>query len=324
MEWCIFGLTLLSIFKTSTCDINKGFDDTLLFSINFPGDSINPLDFADAEHMIVTSSHHEKYKCILPSIQERETDGPEKYDGPTPLELIAPLFSQASCSYRLESYWTYEVCHGRYIRQFHEDREGKKVKLQEYFLGRWEKGRFETLLEENIAKNDNENQKVPTKKIDGVNLPYYEILMGNGTLCELNHNKPRETKMIYVCYVHGKHEIFSLKETSTCQYEVVILSPLLCRHPKYKPQETGENIINCLPLDDSPKKPRNLMKMQQESAKLRRKEVETIRLEFFPLNSNEKEDTTKPPEVLLDTSPVESFLSGNSYLDTLQIICLFI
>lgn len=40
---------------------------------------------------------------------------------------------------QLESYWTYELCHGRYIRQYHEERDGKKHKLQEYYLGKWDK-----------------------------------------------------------------------------------------------------------------------------------------------------------------------------------------
>lgn len=103
-----------------------GFDDTVLFNINWPGEQTEALDVIDAEQMVVTSSHKEKYKCILPSIQEKEQNGSDKYEGPGPLELIAPLFSQNSCTYRLESYWTYEVCHGRFIRQYHEDREGKK------------------------------------------------------------------------------------------------------------------------------------------------------------------------------------------------------
>jgi hypothetical protein len=47
--------------------------------------------------------------------------------------------------YQLESYWTYELCHGRYIRQYHEEREGKKVKLQEYYLGKWNKTQFAKL-----------------------------------------------------------------------------------------------------------------------------------------------------------------------------------
>lgn len=44
---------------------------------------------------------------------------------------------------QLESFWTYELCHGRYIRQYHEERDGKKVKLQEYYLGKSDKEKFE-------------------------------------------------------------------------------------------------------------------------------------------------------------------------------------
>jgi len=74
---------------------------------------------------------------------------------------------------------------------------------------------------------------VPVKKIDGLNMPYLQVNMSNGTVCDLN-GKPRLTKVLYVCYSHGKHDIFSLKETSICEYEVIVLSPLLCQHPKYK------------------------------------------------------------------------------------------
>lgn len=296
-----------------------GFDDTVLFNINWPGDQAEDLNVIDAEQIIVTSSHKEKYKCILPSIEEKEHNDPEKYEGPSPLELIAPLFSQKLCVYRLESYWAYEVCHGRYIKQYHEDREGKTVKKQEYMLGEWKEDYWKTFLAEELAKSKdaNKNLEIPHKKIDGVNLPYFEIVMGNGTVCDLNQ-KYRETKFIYVCYIHGKHEVFSLKETSTCQYEIIILTPVLCSHPKYKPQESGENQITCIPLDGSPKKPRNLLKMQYESAKLRRRDVEHIRVEFLPLELSEKEVTpTKPPETPIDTSPVESFLSGNTFSEFL-------
>ena len=44
---------------------------------------------------------------------------------------------------QLESFWTYELCHGRYIRQYHEERDGKKVKLQEYYLGKLDKEKID-------------------------------------------------------------------------------------------------------------------------------------------------------------------------------------
>ena len=44
----------------------------------------------------------------------------------------------------------------------------------------------------------------------------------------------------YVCYPSGKNEIYSLKESSTCEYEVVVLTSVLCNHPDYKPEESKE------------------------------------------------------------------------------------
>ncbi|XP_018327278.1 endoplasmic reticulum lectin 1 [Agrilus planipennis] len=310
MHYCA-GLVIL-LFGCIICHNIEGFDDSILYDISWVSKDNNKPEYANLEYMIVTSSQKEKYKCMLPHIQEKEPNVSNSYDGPTPLELISPLFTQTACSFRLESYWTYEVCHGRFVRQYHEDREGKKVKIQEYILGKWEKNQYSTLLEQ---QKNLEIDKVPVKKVDGVSLPYFEITMGNGTLCELNQNKPRETKVLYLCYAHGKHEIYSLKEISTCVYEIIVLSPLLCAHPKYKPQESGEHSIDCMPLDDSPTKPRELLKIKAESNKFRRKaDMDRIRLEFHPIDLNRKEETT-PSKTPLDVSPVESFLAGKTCLN---------
>ncbi|KAJ8977664.1 hypothetical protein NQ317_002467 [Molorchus minor] len=300
------------VFNSIQSDIS-GFDDTVLFNIDWPGQSLPEADL-EGESMIVTSLHQEKYKCILPSVTKKDPSEDFKYEGPSPLELISSLFTQTTCSFRLESYWTYEVCHGRYIRQYHEDREGKKIKVQEYILGKWDEKYFERLLafdKENPLDKDSE---IPVKKIDNVNLPYYEVMMENGTNCDLNNNKPRVTRVLYVCYIHGKHEVYSLKETSTCVYEIVILSPLLCAHPRYKPAESGEHKINCVPLEGSPKKPYGLVKLKADSAKLRRStDLDRFRVELIQLDKEEAAPKVTEPS-LLDTTPVEQFLRGKTCL----------
>ena len=78
-----------------------------------------------------------------------------------------------------------------------------------------------------------ERQEVPVRKIEGLSLPYLMITMDSGTLCDLN-GKPRMTRVYYVCYPAGKHEIFSLEEASSCEYEIVVLTPFLCQHPDYR------------------------------------------------------------------------------------------
>lgn len=57
----------------------------------------------------MTTHNKEKYKCILPNIEKEENQKETSYDGPTPLDLVSTLFSSATCSYRIEPYWTYEV-----------------------------------------------------------------------------------------------------------------------------------------------------------------------------------------------------------------------
>jgi endoplasmic reticulum lectin 1 len=48
-----------------------------------------------------------------------------------------------------------------------------------------------------------------------------------------------------VCTFQGKHEVYSFEEVKTCEYEVIILSPLLCAHPDYRVRDQLHNDINC-------------------------------------------------------------------------------
>jgi endoplasmic reticulum lectin 1 len=75
--------------------------------------------------------------------------------------------------------------------------------------------------------------QLPIKRIEGVNMPALQLNMSDGTLCDLN-GEPRNTRVLYVCDARGKHELYSLEEISTCEYEIVVLSPLLCEHPDFK------------------------------------------------------------------------------------------
>lgn len=75
---------------------------------------------------------------------------------------------------------------------------------------------------------------MPTKNIEGQLTAYFPVAMGNGTPCTLRQNEARATTVLYVCHPEAKHEILSVAEVTTCEYEVVVLTPLLCSHPKYR------------------------------------------------------------------------------------------
>ena len=76
--------------------------------------------------------------------------------------------------------------------------------------------------------------QVSSKNIEGQLTPYFALEMGNGTPCVLKQNDARSSSVLYVCHPEAKHEILSVAEVTTCEYEVVVLTPLLCVHPKYR------------------------------------------------------------------------------------------
>ena len=76
-------------------------------------------------------------------------------------------------------------------------------------------------------------QEILTMKIDGLELPYYSVNMSNGDVCDLT-GKPRLSHIKYICQPSGRGEIYLLKETSSCEYDIVVLTSVLCFHPDFK------------------------------------------------------------------------------------------
>ena len=99
--------------------------------------TLKKLDVAESEDeqldkITMLSKHGEKYVCTIPRSDnfDKERGGAKGgYEGQTALALLEPLFVSQSCAYRLEHYWTYELCHGRFLRQYHEERDGKNIKV---------------------------------------------------------------------------------------------------------------------------------------------------------------------------------------------------
>jgi len=73
-------------------------------------------------------------------------------------------------------------------------------------------------------------------------MPFFEVIYTDGTVCDLT-GKARRTSVLYICHELGRGEIYELKETSSCEYEVIILTELLCMHPVYRLVENAFVII---------------------------------------------------------------------------------
>lgn len=261
--------------------------DDIPFRLNWPGPDFSlpttGIPYKEDNYIIMTTADKETYKCLLPLTASDHQEEERDYKGPSPGELLEPLFKQTSCSYRIESYWTYEVCHGKHIRQYHEEKEaGQQTNLQEYYLGNMmKKSSSDTGEKQEEGEKAGIHRDIPTKNIEGQMTPYYPIEMGNGTPCSLKQNHPRTTTVMYICHPDAKHEILSIAEVLTCEYEVVILTPLLCTHPKYRFKSSPINDIFCQSMAGSPLRPQSLEKLEQQR--------EMIKAPFKPNKEEERQ-----------------------------------
>uniref|UniRef100_A0A8D0L4X1 Endoplasmic reticulum lectin n=1 Tax=Sphenodon punctatus TaxID=8508 RepID=A0A8D0L4X1_SPHPU len=311
-------------------------NDDIPFRVNWPGTEFSlpttGVLYKEDNYIIMTTVDKERYKCILPFVANGDEEEEKDYKGPSPADLLEPLFKQSSCSYRIESYWTYEVCHGKHIRQYHEEKEtGQKINIQEYYLGNMlRKNPLLDPEQEEMETPKESTKEIPSKNIEGQMTPYYPIGMGNGTPCSLRQNLPRSSTVMYICHPEAKHEILSVAEVTTCEYEVIILTPLLCNHPKYRYRSSPVNDIYCQSMPGSPLKPHNLEQLEQQQ--------EMMKMPFRKIKEEEMHSTKeekfssihKPVAVgthqlltvgtthiskLTDDQLIKEFLSGSYWLD---------
>uniref|UniRef100_A0A7E4WDX9 Endoplasmic reticulum lectin 1 n=1 Tax=Panagrellus redivivus TaxID=6233 RepID=A0A7E4WDX9_PANRE len=209
----------------------------------------------------IKTAEKEIYSCILPVVHNGGQTSLENYKGPTPAEFLQPLYDDRVISlYGSNGYWLYDVAHGRYVLQYHESKDAKTSRT-EYYLGNY---RLDQTVED-AKKFDQLNPPVTT--INNVNYPYYPVYYRHGTACDLT-GKPRTTTVMYICHENSRSVFHSITEVSTCNYEVIILTSLLCAHPAFAPQTSPEYEIRCYSMDpDSTKtRPAALRDLEQKAS----------------------------------------------------------
>ncbi|XP_017465911.1 PREDICTED: endoplasmic reticulum lectin 1 [Rhagoletis zephyria] len=267
-NWSLVFLFTLYVLIASNvlCHEAKDFDDSVLYKIDFEMPDFDK-DPDLKNHLRTFYTHdHEKYDCVIPVVQDTKEEQTSTEPELSPITLLQPLFSTSSCSYRIEAYWSYEICHGQHVRQSHEEREGKNVKLQEYYLGKWSDAKTEELTK-TWESDRKAGVKYKTTKIENTRYPYFEIAMSDGTMCDII-DSPRTTHVRYVCYPHGKNEIYSFKETSSCNYEAIILTSVLCMIPAFHPEESKEVPIKCFNSPTEIHKPLSMLRQELSEMQL--------------------------------------------------------
>ncbi|MCP9260481.1 hypothetical protein DINM_003511 [Dirofilaria immitis] len=273
----------------------KTIDESVLFRIDWKGKSAIPKYLVDVKddwltnqpYLHITSGNDEKYLCTLPVIPTQSKQEVQSYVGPSPAELIQLLYDNRVCSYWLDIYWTYELCHGRYIMQYHDNKETQRNTRSEYYLGNY--GREQSKLDD---KNFDE-MNPPKRKIDSKEQAYYPVTYRQGTVCDLT-GKPRNTIVIYACDPNANDQIYSFAEIASCTYEMIVFTKQLCSHPSFRPLPTVDHEIVCYSKDSYKEypKPKQLLQLEKESATTLEREYKStlLQLEKPSVHINEEDN----------------------------------
>lgn len=266
------NLWIPCVIQTSALKDNS-LGDLELYKISWKGPLKDDVTFNEDNVVRIATQANEKYICVVPnssdqtinfdySAKNESSQDKEANDNPkdiNPIKLLEPLLKGNVCSYKYELYWIYELCHGKFLRQYHEEGAKLKSKIsQEYYLGRMEPEQI-TAHEEEYTKRSLDTDQTgqstrPTILIDGHHKPFITLNMTAGTICDLT-KRSRASKIIYACNEEPKNELYSIKETSTCEYEAIVLSPLLCKHKDFRVDTSTQHEIKCYSIDGSPLRP---------------------------------------------------------------------
>jgi lipopolysaccharide biosynthesis regulator YciM len=158
--------------------------------------------------------------------------------------------------------WTYELCPGQHVRQYHEstvlDRAkgvaSSKVET-EYYLGRYDVKIHEAYADEDEWKHvvnvtDTGMLQKKSKSSAGGNGAYFYQEYTQGDFCEDpdgaigGGGMERASTVRYSC---GSALKMTVIEDSTCHYIVQVAIPLLCEHPLFQAPVSKRKVIKCLP-----------------------------------------------------------------------------
>ncbi|KJH44583.1 glucosidase II beta subunit-like protein [Dictyocaulus viviparus] len=205
----------------------------------------------------VSTQNNENFICKIPEGYTSSNKDASINTESSVAELIASIYKEKLCSYRVEPYWTYELCHGRYIVQYHEEKDVRGVgRTSEYYLGNLH-------VDYGTVSSPNDHNIPPKRIIDGEEHPYFPVLYNQGTTCDIT-GKPRTTVVKYICDENLNIQIYSLSEVSSCNYEVVVLTNRICSHPAYRPRETKNKEIICYSSHSSGSaKPLSLVQLEE-------------------------------------------------------------
>ena len=227
---------------------------------------------------LTVGSLEETSKCvysIVMCIQALCAGGaPLVTDTPPPASTIVAQLKNACFQWRppRETWWVYEYCVGKHVRQFHAEQQQQQKKpkqapavgadassggssaaattaaatvtvvTSEFYLGKSDGAHNFALSDENAV------HAVATDPAAS----YFAAQYGSGTPCDRGalEGQARKTEVRFTCAPPGgaAHAIVSVKEDPTCSYTLVFATTLLCAHSAFVVPPTPTRKVRCDPV----------------------------------------------------------------------------
>ncbi len=175
---------------------------------------------------------------------------------PSPARLLAPL--NGTCiEHATGGWWSYEVCLGRRVSQFHADGEGGR--LQSTVLGSYDWAHGERMAPAGAGV-----------RVEGVELGARATagltqLYARGAPGDVRGGSPRHAVVRFECTPLGvgpsgeevtqrSLSLLSVEEAPTCTYTLIFGTPLVCEHPSVVPSRAqapppASLAIRCAPIE---------------------------------------------------------------------------
>lgn len=163
---------------------------------------------------------------------------------PSPASIVAPV--NETCFSLADGWWSYSVCLGKSITQFHVGSSGEQEA---------------TTVIGTYAASAGEALEAASLDLPAAVVQEY----GDGTPCDAASGKPRRARVRFVCAprppgsgASGEvtYTLQGVREPSTCSYEFTITSSAACRHPELPPPPGRSrappgpsSFIHCSPWD---------------------------------------------------------------------------
>ncbi|KAL7556960.1 hypothetical protein ACA910_005306 [Epithemia clementina (nom. ined.)] len=188
-------------------------------------------------------------------------------------ESVMEILERTLSGFCLQSstggWWTYEICHKKNIRQYHESVGARKNKNGAVYTARTVEtdhnlGNYQPNVFAAIVPEDEWKFVVnATDRKGGAKKPYFELEYIGGDVCD--HSDVTDAAIVAggssqkgisrassVRYQCGETYDISVSEDSTCHYIVSVDLPDLCKHPLFQQPVSKKQVFKCLHVPEEP------------------------------------------------------------------------